>query len=107
MVVIKGDGIQTCIICGYNPCKPCKTKRVLSSTSYSQHRGYLIQSRKDNTTCPRKCFREDLIKQMKTWHSRGNRLIVCMDANDHIYKEAIGTELTDNNGLAIKEVVLN
>ena len=33
MVVIKGDGIQTHIICGYNPCKPCKTKRVLSSTS--------------------------------------------------------------------------
>ena len=43
---------------------------------------------------------------MKTWRSKGNRLIVCMDANDHIYKGAIGTALTDINGLAMKEVVL-
>ena len=46
-------------------------------------------------------------KQMKTWRSKVNRLIVCMDANNHIYKGAIGTALTDNNGLAMKEVVLN
>jgi hypothetical protein len=44
---------------------------------------------------------------MKKWRSRGNRLIVCMDANDHIYNGAIGTALTDNNSLAMKEVVLN
>ncbi len=44
---------------------------------------------------------------MKTWRSKGNRLIVCMDANNHIYKGAIGTALTDINGLAMKEVVLN
>ena len=30
-----------------------------------------------------------------------------MDANNHIYKGAIGTALTDINGLAMKEVVLN
>ena len=44
---------------------------------------------------------------MKTWRSKGNRLIVCMDANNHIYKVAINTALTDNNGLAMKEVILN
>ena len=38
MVAIKGDRIQTRIICGYNPCKPSEMKRVLSSTSYAQHR---------------------------------------------------------------------
>ena len=43
---------------------------------------------------------------MKTWRSKGYRLIVCMDANDHIYKGNIGTTLTDINGLAMKEVVL-
>ena len=30
-----------------------------------------------------------------------------MDANDHIYKGTIGKELTDNSGLAMKEVMLN
>ena len=65
MVTIKGDGIQTRIICGYNPCNPCKIKRVLRSTSYAQQRRYLIHSRKDNTTCPQDCFRVELIKQMK------------------------------------------
>ena len=44
---------------------------------------------------------------MKTWCSKGDRLIVCMDANNHIYKGDIGTALTDNNGLVMKEVVLN
>ena len=29
-----------------------------------------------------------------------------MDANNHIYKGAIGTSLTDINGLAMKEVIL-
>jgi hypothetical protein len=38
MMVLKGDGIQTQIICGYNPCKPSKTKQTLSKTSYAQHR---------------------------------------------------------------------
>ena len=44
---------------------------------------------------------------MKTWGSKGNRLIVCIDENYHIYKGAIGTALTENNGRAMKEVVLN
>jgi hypothetical protein len=44
---------------------------------------------------------------MKTWRSKGDRLIVCMDANNNIYKGAIGTALTDINGLAMKEVILN
>ena len=36
MIVVKGDGIQTQTICGYNPYKPSK-KRHISSTSYAQH----------------------------------------------------------------------
>ena len=49
----------------------------------------------------------ELIKQMKIWRSQGDRLIICLDANNHIYNGAIGTALTDINGLAMKEVVLN
>jgi hypothetical protein len=32
-------------------------------------------------------------------------LIVCLDANEHIYKKSIGKALTDIEGLAMKEVV--
>ena len=32
-------------------------------------------------------------------------MIVCMDANEHIYKKSMGKSLTDSQGLAMKEVV--
>jgi hypothetical protein len=39
------------------------------------------------------------------WRNDGDRLIVCLDANEHIYKKLIGKVLTDIEGLAMKEVV--
>jgi hypothetical protein len=50
-------------------------------------------------------FREDLVAQLMRWRKDGDRLIVCLDANEHIYKKWIGKALTDIKGLAIKEVV--
>ena len=32
-------------------------------------------------------------------------MIVCLDANEHIYKKSIGKALTDIGGLAMREVV--
>jgi hypothetical protein len=46
-----------------------------------------------------------LVEQLKTWRSDGDRLIVCLDANEHIYDKSIGKTLTDIEGLAMKEVV--
>ena len=57
MMVIKREGVQTRIICGNNPCNSRKTD---SSTSYQQHRRYLIMHKQDAVTCPRVKFREDL-----------------------------------------------
>ena len=42
---------------------------------------------------------------MKKWREDGDRLIVCLNANEHIYKKSIGKSLTDIKGLAMKEVV--
>jgi hypothetical protein len=39
------------------------------------------------------------------WWKDGDRLIVCLDVNEHIYKQSIGEALTDIKGLAMKEVV--
>jgi hypothetical protein len=75
MTVVKGDGVQTRIICGYNP---CGNKRTDSSTSYQQHQGYLIQQKRDAVTCPRTKFRDDLISLLTTWREAGDRIVVCL-----------------------------
>ncbi len=102
MMVIKGEGVQTRIICGYNPCNSRKTD---SSTSYQQHRQYLIMHKKDAVTCPRVKFREDLIHLLKTWREAGDRIIVCLDANKNIYSKAIEKALMEEGSLEMKEVV--
>ena len=38
------------------------------------------------------------------WREEGDRLIVCMDANEDIYRKLIGRSLTDKNGLNMSEV---
>lgn len=52
-------------------------------------------------------FREDLIKQLRKWRSEGDRLIVCLDANEDIYRKSIGKALTSLDDLAMKEVAGN
>ena len=46
-----------------------------------------------------------MIKQLSKWRSEGDKLIVCLDTNEHIYRKAIGKSLMDIEGLAMKEVV--
>jgi hypothetical protein len=45
------------------------------------------------------------VDQLKRWREEGDRLIVCMDANENIYTKCIGKELTEVTGLVMKEVV--
>ncbi len=42
---------------------------------------------------------------LKQWREEGDRLIVCMDANEDIYKKLIGKTLTDREGLNMVEAV--
>ena len=62
-------------------------------------------TKENDTTCPCKRFCLDLEKQPNAWRSAGEQLIVCMDANKHIYNKSIGKMLTDGDGLAMREVV--
>jgi len=101
MVLQGSDGIKTRIVCAYNACY--NNKRG-SKTAYQQQRRYFIRAEKDKT-CPRRRFREDLEKQLKLWRKEGDRLIVCMDANEHVYKKSIGKALTCPDGLNMNEVV--
>jgi hypothetical protein len=97
----KGESGRTQVICGYNP---CYNKNPKSSTTYQQHRRYFVIQKKD-LTCPRTKFKEDLVSQLQQWHKEGDHLIVCLDANEDIYKKSLGKSLTNIDGLAMKEVV--
>ena len=102
-MVLKGSaGVQTRIICGYDP---CRSNRQDNSTSYAQHTRYQIWRSNDHVTCPRVKFREDLGKARKGWRAAGDRLIVCLDANENIYTQALGRMLTDPEGLRMVESV--
>jgi hypothetical protein len=48
---------------------------------------------------------EDLLRQMKQWRKDGERLILCLDANENIYHGEPGRQLTELDGLGMKEVV--
>ena len=47
----------------------------------------------------------DLVEQLKACRGEGDSLIVCMDSNEHIYKEIVVKALTNRAGLNIVEVV--
>jgi hypothetical protein len=101
VMTVQGDGARTRIVCGYNP---CGNSKLNSSMTYQQHRRYFITQQKD-LSCPKVGFRQDLVKVLKKWREEGDRLIVCMDANEDIYKKMIGRTLTDREGLKMVEAV--
>ena len=92
---------KTRIVCGYNPCGNDKPN---SGTVYHQQRVYWVTTR-HSLVCPRVKFREDLLAQLRQWREEGDKLVVCLDANEDIYKKLIGKALTDIDGLAMMEVV--
>jgi hypothetical protein len=96
------DEGRTRIVCGYNP---CYTKAPNTGTTYQQHRQYYIVHKKDYQCCPRTRFREDLLETLKQWRDAGNRLVICLDVNTHIYQKAIGKLLMAIDGLVMREVV--
>ena len=100
-MTLKGDGVRTRIVCGYNP---CGSGKLNSGTTYQQHRRFWVTQRKD-LTCPRKRFHDDLVAQLKKWREEGDRLVVCLDANEDIYKKSLGKSLTKSDGLRMSEVV--
>ena len=96
------DGHMTRLITAYNP---CKSGRANSGTLYQQQRRYFIMKKKD-LTCPRTLFRRHLISAIKKWRNAGERIVLYMDQNEHVYDEMLGKTLSDRNGLNLQEVIL-
>eukprot|EP00956_Cyclotella_meneghiniana_P010074 scaffold13929_cov79-Cyclotella_meneghiniana.AAC.4 len=96
-----GDGHKTKVLCGY---VPCKNSRVDSGTSYQQQRRYFIHKEKKDEE-PRTRLLQDLKALLDKWKEDGDRIVVCLDANEDIYKDIIGRTLTDSEGLDMVEAV--
>jgi hypothetical protein len=101
IMTLQCDGVQTQIICGYNP---CRNNKLNSGTSYQQQRMFFVTTRRD-LICPQKHFHDDLLEQLTRWQEEGGCLIVCMDANEDIYRKLSGQSLTNLEGLNMWEVV--
>jgi hypothetical protein len=95
------DGVVTRVICGYSP---CSNKKKDSGTVYQQHQWHHI-NKLNVLTCPREWFHKNLLQQMKQWQAAGEHLVLCLDANENIYRAKLGWQLTDLHGLGMKEVV--
>ena len=95
------DGMRTMIVCRYNP---CQSGKKATNSSYQQHRRHVTKKEKSRT-CPRERFRKDLIKQLIKWRVGGDRLLVCLDANERIYKKKLGKALMERESLGMIEVV--
>jgi hypothetical protein len=95
-----GEGVVTQVICSYSP---CSNKKKDLFTVYQQHRRHLINNLND-LTCPREQFCNDLLRQMKQWQAASEQLVLCLDANENIYRAEHGQQLMD---LQMREVVGN
>ena len=101
MVFQGSEGIKTRIVCGYNS---CYNKKMYSRTSYQEQHRYLVLKYKDRTF-PRKRLHDDLIRQLQDWREEGYRIIICMDANEDIYKKSLGKYITVRDGLNMNKLV--
>ncbi len=72
-----------------------------SRTLCQQCRRYFI-NKKEDLTCPRRCFHNDLIEQLTKWREEGDCLMVCMDANEYVYQKSLRWSLTNQESLHMK-----
>ncbi len=96
------DGHMTRLIMAYNPCKSGKAN---SGTSYQQQRRYFIMKKK-GLTCPRTLFRQHLTAAIDKWRRAGERIILFIDHNEHVYDGTLGKALRNREGLNLQEVIL-
>jgi len=61
------EGHLTTVVVGYNP---CMSSKAYGQSSYQLQRAYCTMARQD-TTCPRKKFEEDLVLFLTTWRQAG------------------------------------
>ena len=62
--------------------------------------------KKKDLTCPRILFRRHLTAAIDKWRRAGERMILFMDHNEHVYDGTLGKALSNREGLNLQEVIL-
>ena len=68
-----------------------KSKPRGLETVYQQQMAYIREN--DLQVTPRELFRQDFTRQLKTWRRAHERLIVCIDSNEHVLQDELATSL--------------
>ena len=92
-------GVRTRLITAYAPVGG----KDSGPESYWKQQLRYIQNNSLNTT-PFKMFCDDLCEVLKTWRSKGDRIILMMDANDNVFKGKLSKRLADKP-IEMKEAV--
>ncbi len=74
---------------------PGKSKPKGPKTVYRQHMNYIHLQGWETT--PYDLFVKDILSQLRRWRKSGDRIILCMDANEHILKGPIARRLRQDD----------
>ena len=99
MILETQPGHRTRIVSAY---QPCANRRGGYASCYSQQRAY--HKEQGDNRCPRLLFRLQLIKQLEEWRNDGDRILLMMDANEHILHGQF-TSLLKKNKIDLSEIV--
>jgi hypothetical protein len=62
--------------------------------------------KKKDLTCPLTLFHQHLTAAIWKWRAAGERIVLFMDHNEHLYDDALGKALSDKEGLNLSKVIL-
>ena len=85
-----------------NAYAPCGNDSVGEATNYKQHCRY-IQRNRLNTT-PQEMFRNDLLSIISLWRGQNARVVLMMDANEHVIDGELCKRLRSKD-IGMREVV--
>jgi hypothetical protein len=60
----------------------------------------------NDLTCPRMLFRQHLTTTIAKWRDAGERIVLFMAHNEHVYHGMLGKALSNREGLNLQEVIL-
>ena len=87
------------IVLAYAPCGSAASE----STTYYQQQARYIKT-KGLKTNSKEMFRKDLLRQLRKWRDKGDRLVLMMDATEDVRDRALCKQLTDTD-IQMREAV--
>jgi hypothetical protein len=97
------DGTITYFATGYFP---RKAESKAKKTGWYQHK--ILYESKGDFRSPTTIFQEDLLAQLESWRTKGYKVILAIDANQHVYDGILAKALAEPPFLmecALKEVI--